>query len=417
MKILVVTNLFFPDRGGGASVFSDLCFGLAERGHQVTVFTTYPYYPEWRRKSDDNPWRVRRETLHGVDVRRYGLYVPSKPGGLVSRVLLEGSFLASLLRSLARFERYDAVVAYCPLASAVAYAGVRRLLAGEPLWLNVQDIPADAAAASGISRSRFFNRFADWVQRQLFRRADCITSISPSMLTRCQEIAAPTRRAELFPNFLNGSLADEVHKLPSKLGRPAADPIRLLYAGNIGAKQGLREFCEQLQRSEIPFQFTIHGDGGAAGQVREFIEQSGDSRFRFGPFLDEAGFAQALHASDLFVITEKQGIGASFIPSKLIPCIATGTPILAICDRESPLGQELSEWNLGVNLPWSRQADLPERLARLTADPAELAQLQQNCLDRARHYGRDAALDHAEEILEALRSHLRGEAKHPVETA
>ena len=40
----MVTNLFHPDRGGGASVFSDLCYGLAERGHDVTVYAAYPYY-------------------------------------------------------------------------------------------------------------------------------------------------------------------------------------------------------------------------------------------------------------------------------------------------------------------------------------------------------------------------------------
>ncbi len=32
MKILVISNLFYPDRGGGASVFSDLCFGLVKAG-------------------------------------------------------------------------------------------------------------------------------------------------------------------------------------------------------------------------------------------------------------------------------------------------------------------------------------------------------------------------------------------------
>ena len=51
MKLLVVTNLFHPDRGGGASVFSDMCYGLVERGHDVTVYGAYPYYPEWRNKS------------------------------------------------------------------------------------------------------------------------------------------------------------------------------------------------------------------------------------------------------------------------------------------------------------------------------------------------------------------------------
>lgn len=87
MKLLVITNLFHPDRGGGASVFSDLCFGLADKGWDVTVLTTYPYYPEWRRKEGCSPWRIERETLHRVDVWRHGIYVPANPSRLLPRSL------------------------------------------------------------------------------------------------------------------------------------------------------------------------------------------------------------------------------------------------------------------------------------------------------------------------------------------
>ena len=90
--------------------------------------------------------------------------------------------------------------------------------------------------------------------------------------------------------------------------------------------------------------------GGRADDVRQWIEQSGDDRFTFGPFLDEAGFIRAIHASDLFVVTEKTGSGGSFIPSKLIPAISTGTPILAVCDREGPLGEEMHRARLGPHV-------------------------------------------------------------------
>ncbi|HWA97578.1 MAG TPA: glycosyltransferase [Pirellulales bacterium] len=402
MRLLVVTNLFWPDRGGGASVFSDLCFGLAERGHDVTVFTTHPYYPEWRRKSDDSPWRVRRETIRGVDVRRYGLFVPARPQSLVARLQLEASFFASLLRSLVPPRRFDAVMAFCPLVSAVAYAGVRRTLLREPLWLNIQDIPADAFASTGMSKSRRFDQFASAIQSLLFGRGDMASSISPTMVERVRTIIRPSTPIALFPNWLNDTLAAEVQALPAKANRPVRKAPVLLYAGNIGAKQGLRELCEKLHSLDLAFEFRVHGDGGEAANVRAFIEQSGDARFRFGPFLDEAGFARALHEADLFVITEKPGIGASFIPSKLIPCIATGTPIFAVCDRLSPLGREMAEGQLGLNIPWEDQESLAGQLHAFVSDEPAFHHCQQNCLERARIYTRAAALDRAEALLAEL---------------
>ena len=79
MKLLVVTMLYEPDCVGIAAIASDMCTGLAARGHDVTVYTTYPYYPEWQRKSPSNPWQVQDETVSGVKVRRHGLFIPSNP--------------------------------------------------------------------------------------------------------------------------------------------------------------------------------------------------------------------------------------------------------------------------------------------------------------------------------------------------
>ena len=137
MRLLVVTNLFSPDRGGGASVFSDLCYGLVREGWEVDVFTTYPYYPEWKRKSGHSVWSVEREEIQRVRVWRHGIYVPARPGKLVQRIAYELSFTLSLLRSLFRGGTYDLVMVYCPLLGAVTFSALRKALRHEPLWLNV----------------------------------------------------------------------------------------------------------------------------------------------------------------------------------------------------------------------------------------------------------------------------------------
>jgi len=392
MKILVVTNLFHPDRGGGASVFSDMCYGLVERGHEVTVYTTYPYYPEWQNKSGLSTWRTRRETIEGVDVHRYGLYVPANPSKLIPRLAYELSFAMSLIRSLFRRQRFDAVMVYCPMAGAVAYAAVRRTLFREPLWLNVQDIPADAAAASGISKSGFFNRIGQATQSWLFNRAAVWSTIAPSMITRLKAIRKHDQPIHYCPNFLNATMATEIAQHESKVGRPVGDPLKLLYAGNIGKKQGLIEFCKVLAATPINFHFRIQGNGGEAEAIKQWVAETGDARFQFGEFLDEKGFVGALFEADLFVITEKAGVGASFIPSKLIPCIATGTPVLCVCDRDGPLGTEVKQHNLGFCMPWPEIDSLGDKLARITSESSMIPSMQQNAVDRSQCYTREAVI-------------------------
>jgi colanic acid biosynthesis glycosyl transferase WcaI len=402
VRLLVITNLFFPDRGGGASVFSDLCFGLQERGWDVTVFTTHPYYPEWRRKSDQSPWRIQEELIRGIKVFRHGLHVPANPSKLWPRLLYELSFGASLTRSLFRGGKFDIVMVYCPMAGAVLFAAVRTWLLREPLWLNVQDIPADAAAASGISQSGLFNRTAAWAQEFLFNRADVWSTISPIMSERLLSMRQRKQPLHVCPNWLNESLAACLEKIPSKVGRLPAPPVRLLYAGNIGKKQGLLEFCRNLAGTSLNFQFRIHGNGGEADAIKTWGAAQSDARFSFGEFLDEPGFLNALHDCDVFVISEKPDSGASFIPSKLIPAIATGTPIFAKCDRSGPLGREIEEANLGMMI--ERDDELEPALAKISEDNAQFVQFQKNCLQRAQTYRRDFAISRFQTLLNDFQS-------------
>lgn len=402
MKLLVVTNLFFPDRGGGASVFSDMCYELAERGHDVTVYGAYPYYPEWENKSQANLWRLGTEEVRGVKVRRFGMYLPKNPSKFIPRVLFELSFTLSLLRSLFFFSRYDAVMVYCPLLGSVTYASIRRLFYWEPTWLNVQDIPADAASASGISKSPFTKWLGQTAQKFFFNRAKTWSTIAPKMVDRLRELTTRNQPIHLVPNFLNGTMAEAIEGHPTKVGRPTSKPIKLLYGGNIGKKQGLLEFCQRLAQTDLKFDFVIHGNGGEAHAIRDWIANAGDGRFRFGEFLDEPGFVGALFDSDLFVITEKSGVGASFIPSKLIPCIATGTPVMCVCDQEGPLGLEVAQHDLGIAAPWGEIERLLDELQQLAANADRYQQLQENVLTRAQAYSRGPVIDFVEQELQKI---------------
>lgn len=399
-RLLIVVNVFNPDRGGGGAIFSDLAYGLVQRGWDVTVRCAYPYYPEWQDKSGKNGLAIQRYDEHGAHIERYGLYIPRNPNSLVERLAYEASFLLSLLRALPRGGGFDAVMVFCPLVGAVAYAVLNKWLFRRPLWLNVQDLSADAAAASGIAKGKGIIQALGGVQGLLFNQAQVWSSISPVMNNRLRQIRRRGQPVLYLPNWLNDSMAQAIAALPSKLGRAPGAPPRLLYAGNIGTKQDLLRFIRTLHESDAPFVFRVHGNGGGADDVRQFIEQANDPRITFGPFLDEPGFAAALHETDYFVITEKAGSGGSFIPCKMISGVASGSAILAVCDEESPLGQEMALAQCGPCLPWDRLGEVPNLLAQTTAD--QFRAWQERALDRAAFYHRDNVISRFDDYLHTL---------------
>lgn len=402
-RLLVLTHLYAPDLCGGARIFTDMCRGLASRGVEVTVRCAYPHYPEWTDKTGRNGWRVERYEEQGVKVERYGSRIPSDPTSVSQRLFFEGSYLASLGRSLlSGASRFDAVMAFCPMAGTVAVAAMLRLLSRKPLWLNVQDLPADAAAAGGMARARVVRGLLRYSQSLLFNRADVWSSISPVMIDRLKNLRLGGQPIVLLPNWLHDSISEEIRRLPSKLSRGPRSPVQLLYAGNIGTKQGLLDFCEVLRESDSAFSFRIQGEGGVAGQVRDWVSSVADSRFTFGPLMEEPAFVRALHETDFFVVTEKSGSGASFFPSKMVPCMASGTPSLVVCDPESPLGHEASLGSFGPWFDWENVGEAPGLLDSMQGRGEEFRAWQRAALQRSLVNDRERCLDLIERTLGEL---------------
>jgi colanic acid biosynthesis glycosyl transferase WcaI len=284
----------------------------------------------------------------------------------------------------------------------VAFAAFNKLLYHKPLWLNVQDLSADAAAASGIARGRLVKRCLSAIQSLMFNRADVWSSISPVMIDRLKAIRKRNQPILYLPNWLNSSMAAEIARFPSKLGRLPSDPVKLLYAGNIGGKQDLLRFCQALRGTDVRFQFRIHGDGAEASTVQRWVERATDQRFAFGPFLEEHDFAAALHETDLFVIIEKAGSGGSFIPCKMIAGIASGSPILAVCDADSPLGLEMQTCSPGPALSWESLSDIAAILRELHLSPGAFEVWQHNALSRATFYTRDLIIHGFDAAIRAI---------------
>lgn len=398
LKLLVITMMYEPDCVGIAAVASDMCAALAERGHDVTVYTTYPYYPEWKLKSEAS-WRVREEFIRGVRVRRHRIFVPSRPSRLLPRLIHELSFPISLMRSFFYGKKYDAVMVYCPLIGGVAFAALRKLWFRDPLWVSIQDIPVEAASASGIIKSGWLARFATFSQSWILNRADVWSTISPEMVEQVQGVKRDGIPLHLFPNWLTGSLGQQIKQTPPRIGRNPTEPRNLLYCGTVGKKQGLLEFCQMLARSDAGFRFEIRGEGSEAGAVREWVENSGDRRFHFGGLLPQDEFIQAIHDADWFVIPQKSSVGSAFFPSKLIPAISLGTPILAITETSGPLGKEMQDNGLGLLVPWAEVEQVPRLLDAVEQDEAQYEEFEANCLRRALSYDRQYAINRLETLL------------------
>ena len=217
MRLLVFVNVFAPDRGGAAAVYSDMCYELAQRyGFDVTVCAPYPYFPEWKDKSGRNGFSVWKYRENGINVRRYGMYIPKKPASLLPRLLCEISILFSMMRAVPLARRADAIMVYCPHACYLLHGWLIKKLFRKPVWLNVQDLTGDAAAATGMSRGllRHMLDALRKVEAALIRSYDVCSTLSPAMRERLEIIRGPKRPVHIVANWADPEIINCLATIP-----------------------------------------------------------------------------------------------------------------------------------------------------------------------------------------------------------
>lgn len=337
LRVLIVGLNFAPELTGIGRYTGDMAAWLAEQGHAVRVVTSYPYYPHWRLAPGYPTWRWSRErTEAGVEVVRCPLWVPRAPTGLTRALHLVSFALSSgpvALWQALRF-RPDLVFTVEPSILTAPFALAAARLCGADSWLHVQDLELGAAERLGLlNGNRWTARLAGALYRRTLRAFGRVTTLSERMRAKLAELGRPAERIGLFPNWLDTARYRPVDAaaMRAELGLDP-DSVCVLYAGNLGEKQGALSLLDlaSLLEGDSRIRLVICG----AGAVRSRIE----ARLAHHPNvalldpLPEERFVELLSAADIHLLPQRRGITHYVMPSKLAAMMASGRAIVAQAD-------------------------------------------------------------------------------------
>ena len=402
MKILLYGINFAPELTGIGKYTGEMAAWLAAAGHEVRVVSAPPYYPEWKVWPGYSASRWRRETWHGVTVFRTPVWVPEKISGL-KRVLHLASFaLASLPSLLAQWRwRPDIVwLTEPPLVCAPAALLFARCR-GARAWLHIQDYEVDAAFDLGLLKGARLRSWVSAVERWLMTRFDRVSSISSRMQERALDKGVSAQRLIAFPNWADLSAIRPL-EFPSpyraELGI-ANDAVVALYAGNMGAKQGLEILAEVARalQGDSTIQFVFCGFGPGRAVLEALCAGLPNVRFLDLQPLERLG--DLLGLADLHLLPQRADAEDLVMPSKLTGMLASGRPVVATARADTEIGRVVS--GCGVIVPPGSPEALTAAIADLAAHPARRSEMG---LAARRHAEQYIARD---EVLRQFESDLR----------
>src|SRR5688572_7817435 len=148
MRILIITQYFWPENFR----INDVAHGLRDLGHEVSVLTGLPNYPEGRFFKGYGFSGPFQDDYSGIPVFRVPL-IPRGGGGGLRLVLNYLSFLAaSIAIGLPRLSgRFDAILVYEPSPVTVMLpALLLKRLSGTPVLFWVQDLWPESLSATDM---------------------------------------------------------------------------------------------------------------------------------------------------------------------------------------------------------------------------------------------------------------------------
>jgi colanic acid biosynthesis glycosyl transferase WcaI len=355
LNILIYSIFFWPELTGISKYTGEMAFWLASRGHSVDVITALPHYPAWRVDDDYRKHSFMTEQNEGVRIFRAPLYLP-RNGKVTtrSRILTETTFATNALRwwTPKLFQNYDVLFCVCPPLQLSFASWFYSMFRGVPWVLHVQDLQVDAAIRLDMLKNKGLGSLLFSAENFLLKRATYVSTITESMRSRLIDKGVAREKTFVFPNWSDTTFVrplERLNPMRQTLG-VAPDEIVVLYAGNMGEKQGLELVLAAAERlrSNSRFKFRMVG----AGAARERLEQEAKERrldnVAFYDLFPWEDMPSLLAAGDIHLVVQKREAADLVMPSKLTNILSAGRVSLATADPGTALHQVLTEHQAGV---------------------------------------------------------------------
>ena len=350
MRILLITDSYPPEIRSASHLMLELAQELHQRGHQVTVITTWPEY-NLDQSSEARAFN-EIETEQGISVIRVKT-LPHHNVNYLVRGLSQLLMPLQFLKKLCQYKiKADAAVIYSPpLPLALVGTWLRR--SGTRTLLNIQDLFPQNAIDLNILRSKLQIKFFQALERYAYKTSDVVTVHSEgnrAMLLDQHPTLEP--KVKLLHNWVDV----EHHENESvfvdfKQKWGITQKHIAVFAGVMGPSQYLDlilEIAERMQ-DQTDLLFLMVGDGKEKSRLQALATEKGLNNVRFEGFISREVYPDLLHASSIGLVCLSPQNKTPVVPGKILGHMASGLPVAAFVHTASDAHSLIQDAKCGVS--------------------------------------------------------------------
>jgi len=331
MRILIVSQYFWPE----TFRINDLVSELIKRGHEVSVLTGKPNYPQGELYKGYGIFSHRRDEYNGAKVYRVPL-IPRKKGTRIHLIVNYVSYVVSACTFvLFHKKRFDVSLTFAISPITQIYPALwHKKLYKSRAYLWVQDLWPESVTAAGKIESPLILRGLTNMVRNIYKKTDGVLVQSEAFIPSILQKGILQDKIHYIPNW-----AEDIFTKPLKGGRDKYSSIVpegfvVMFAGNIGESQDFESIINAAERTKHikDIKWVIIGDG----RKKEWLEKEvkdrnlSDTFFLLGRYpVDEMPYFFKL-ANIMLLTLKDEEIFSLTIPSKVQSYLAFGKPIVSM---------------------------------------------------------------------------------------
>lgn len=354
MRILVFGINYSPDLTGIGKYTGEMCAYLAEKGHDLTVVTAHPYYPQWELRKGYPRYFWKKEIVDNITVERCPLYIPNKPTSF-KKIIHEISFMGSVfpiwIKHLFK-KKYDYVLCINPPFHLTLYPLFYKWIRKSKLLSHVQDLQVDVVNDLELIKSSALVKLMFVFEKFYFQNSDFVSTISLGMQRKIADKGISTSKQWLFPNWVDIGFIKPLNteeSLRNKFGLKSSDQV-VLYSGNMGEKQGLESILEVAAKfkDQTNIKFVIVGSGGAKKRLKKSAKEIELKNLSFFPLQAYEDLSKLLAIADVHLVLQKKEASDLVMPSKLTGILSAGGLALITASPDTTLYEVVKKYDMGI---------------------------------------------------------------------